>query len=115
MSVEKVFNRGECSKHIIFTEQLKNDKMVPRPLLYSKRKDATFCFPYTLLGSLSNTEIKPELEDTRREFNDWCHLSLLNMNTTFHGQHLMRGTILRNKRVKPQMTRTIDQETKYIC
>lgn len=77
---------------------MSNGKMVPRSLLiYSKKRDAIFCFTCIFFGSSSTKQIMPALADAQKGFNDWRHLSPRipeHENSTFHRENCIKWKML---------------------
>nr|CAI5826314.1 unnamed protein product [Callosobruchus analis] len=114
--VEKGPDQGKVSQNISstedagrkfhihwFTKKMSNGEMVPRPwLIYSKKRDAIFCFPCMLFG-----------------FNDWRHLSPRipeHENPPFHRENCIKWKILEQKiksktAIDASLQKAIDQET----
>nr|CAI5841911.1 unnamed protein product [Callosobruchus analis] len=99
---------------------MSNGEMVPRPwLIYSKKRDAIFCFPCILFGFSSTKQIMPALVDAQKGFNDWRHLSPRipeHENSPFHRENCIKWKILEQKiksktAIDASLQKAIDQET----
>ncbi|KAL4704071.1 hypothetical protein ACJJTC_001993 [Scirpophaga incertulas] len=131
--VEKGPDQGKVSQNISstedagrkfnihwFTKKMSNGEMVPRSwLIYSKKRDAIFCFPCILFGSSSTKQIMPALADAQKGFNDWRHLSPRipeHENSTFHRENCIKWKMLEQKikrktTIDASLQKAIDQET----
>ncbi|KAF2889440.1 hypothetical protein ILUMI_16733 [Ignelater luminosus] len=134
--VEKGPEQGKGSKNIYltegedterkfhvhwFTKKMSNGEMVPRPwLMYSKKREAIFCFPCILFGSSSTKQTRPALADAQRGFNDWRHLSPCipeRENSTLHRENCIKWKTLEQQMknettIDASLQKAIDQKTK---